>query len=110
MGEEVFFSRWTRKGYAVFNSLKKEIRIGMLDIQLHFQSPQIIIEGRIARTLLMTDEETDYQAISSESTPDFNSILVFNEVIVNKTPKLGPLNHNFVIFQYNKALNIDINI
>ncbi|NME72282.1 hypothetical protein [Flammeovirga aprica] len=110
MGEGMFFNRWSRKGYAAFNSLKKEIKIGMLNIQLHFQFPQIIMEGRIARTLFMVDEETDYQAISSESTPDFNSILVFNEVIVNKTPKLGPLNRNFVIFQYNKALSIDVNI
>ncbi|KXX67150.1 hypothetical protein [Flammeovirga sp. SJP92] len=91
MGEEVYFKRWTRKGYAVFNSLKKEIKICMLDIQLHFQSPQIILEGRIAKVLFSSDEEELNDDIPSLQIADFNSILVYNEAFVNKTPNLGPL-------------------
>ncbi|MBB6461287.1 hypothetical protein [Flammeovirga kamogawensis] len=34
-----FFKRWSRKAYSVFNSLSKEIKICMLDIDLHFSIP-----------------------------------------------------------------------
>ncbi|WP_044200925.1 hypothetical protein [Flammeovirga sp. OC4] len=102
MGEEVFFSRWTRKGYAVFNSLKKEIRIGMLDIQLHFHFPQIIKESHCISALIMMNEDEECQKAASITAPDLNSILVFNEAFVNKTPNLGPLTRVFYYFNTTK--------
>ncbi|AZQ62169.1 hypothetical protein EI427_07950 [Flammeovirga pectinis] len=39
-----FFKRWSRKAYSVFNSLSKEIKICMLDIDLHFSAPTLVHE------------------------------------------------------------------
>lgn len=46
MGDGVFFKRWTRKGYSVFNSLNKEIRICMLNIRLKLLSPVLLSEKK----------------------------------------------------------------
>lgn len=38
----VFFKRWSRKNYAVFNSLKREIKICIVSVCLHTNAPALI--------------------------------------------------------------------
>ncbi len=58
----VFFKRWSRKNYAIFNSLKREIKICTLNVCLHLNAPTLIREFVIRQNFALDDppEEDDF--------------------------------------------------
>ncbi|WP_281615624.1 hypothetical protein [Flammeovirga sp. SubArs3] len=63
------FKRWSRKGYAIFNSLKREIKICVLNVAMHNNAPALIREVNQYQTSITRKSEDD-------DFPDIDEILL----------------------------------
>ncbi|MBB6461013.1 hypothetical protein HNR74_002176 [Flammeovirga kamogawensis] len=64
----VFFKRWSRKNYAIFNSLKKEIQYCILNVNLHLIAPAFIQE--------FTVDKVDYGESEDDDPPTIEELLL----------------------------------
>lgn len=106
MGSSIYFKRWARKGFAIFNSLKKEIKICTLNVQLHFQSPQLITEEVIFRNN-RSDEKEDYEA---KQEPSNDTLISITTIVLIKVLKTSLSRRSFftTLFLYFYKLNTTI--
>ncbi|PWJ44325.1 hypothetical protein [Sediminitomix flava] len=56
-----FFKRWSRKSYALFHTLKKEVRISRLSIDLLQAQPIAVAQLSFAQTTNTDSHETDHE-------------------------------------------------
>ncbi|MBB3700920.1 hypothetical protein KMW28_13555 [Flammeovirga yaeyamensis] len=53
------FKRWSRTGYAIFNSLKREIKIAVLNVSMHLNAPVLKVETSSVQQLFDQDDDDD---------------------------------------------------
>lgn len=101
------FTKWSRKAYAVFNTLHKEVKIGVLSLSavsiLGFQN----VNAQSTEVYLNEKVDLDELVVSADVTPELQSEIARVVTVVTKEEiQASPVNSITDLLEF--ALNVDV--
>ncbi|OHX64995.1 hypothetical protein [Flammeovirga pacifica] len=90
------FKRWSRKGFAIFNSLKSEIKIAVLNVNMHQNAPVLRVETSVVNYLFDQDDD------DKESNEDFD--LLTTMVAIHSLDEVGSSDFTLVFDLFKDTL------